>query len=381
MMRLLNDRDPSIPLSHACHVLDVPRANVYRDRSEPVVRCSRPRVASHRRIPDDERKAVLDLLHSERFLDQPPAEVHAALLSEGKYVCSIRTMHRILEESAQNGERRAQRLPHAHARPSLRATAPNQVWTWDISKLAGPEPGIFYSLYVILDLFSRYPVGWMVAAHENTALAKQLFAETIARHAIGEGQLTAHMDRGAPMTSHGFAQLLATLGVSRSFSRPRVSDDNAFSEACFKTLKYQSDYPGRFENLEHARAWLADFFDWYGREHHHHGLALFTPEDVFLGRVNEIAVVRQTALDDAFKAHPERFPNGRPTVRLPNAVVAINPVPPVHDDGKDVVLETLASQTSSEAAAASPSTERQLAPPSKAKPKITRSAFVAALAT
>lgn len=328
MMRLVEERDPSVPLADACRVLDLPRANVYRHRRGPVVRCSRPRVASHRRISDAERKVILDTLNSPRFVDQPPAEVHAALLSEGKYLCSIRSMHRILRENAQNGERRAQRLPHSHARPSLTATATNQVWTWDISKLAGPEPGVFFSLYVILDLYSRFVVGWMVAAHENTALAKQLFAETITRHAIPPEALTVHMDRGAPMTSHAFAQLLGTLGVSRSFSRPRVSDDNAFSESCFKTLKYQGDYPGRFDDLAHARRWLTEFFDWYNREHHHHGLALFTPEDVFLGRVSDVAASRQAALDVAFNERPERFPNGRPVVRLPSCSVSINPVPP-----------------------------------------------------
>lgn len=372
MMRAIEERDVSIPLSEACRVLAVPRANVYRHRHAPGVRCSRPRVANWRRIPDAERKSILEVLHSDRFLDQPPAEVHAALLTEGVYHCSIRTMHRVLNENAESKERRAQRLPHAHARPRLTATATNQVWTWDVSKLAGPEPGVFFSLYVILDLYSRYVVGWMVAAHENTALAKQLFSETLAARAIGRDQLTVHMDRGAPMTSHGFAQLLGTLGVSRSFSRPRVSDDNAFSEAHFKTLKYQSDYPGRFLDLEHARSWLAEFFAWYNAEHHHHGLALFTPEDVFLGRVDAVATARQTALDAAFQGHPERFPNGAPRVRRPQPSVSINPVPPLDQPEADDTPAKVAN-------AASPFASRPAL--ARTKPRVLRTAYVAAVAT
>lgn len=374
MMRLLEERDPSIPLTAACTALGIPRSSVYRRRGGPILRYSRPRVANHRRLPSEKRAEVLDVLHSKRFLDQPPAEVFAALLSEGTYLCSVRTMHRILEENAESGERRCQRIPHSYARPSVSAAAPNQVWTWDISKLAGPEPGVFYSLYVILDLFSRYVVGWMVAAHENTALAKQLFAESIARHAIPADALVVHMDRGAPMTSHGFAQLLGTLGVSRSFSRPRVSDDNPFSESAFKTLKYQGDYPGRFDDLGHARAWLDDFFRWYNADHHHHGLALFTPEDVFLGRVSEVAATRQRALDDAFQAHPERFPHGPPRVRRPANVVSINPVAPT--DGRADAPVVTAPVETVQSAPQRPGVRR-----AHARSLVPRTAHVAAIAT
>jgi putative transposase len=199
------------------------------------------------------------------------------------------------------------------------------VWTWDITKLATTAVGVFLHAYVIIDLFSRYVVGWMVADKESKHLAAQLFAEAIARHGVEPG-LTVHADRGSAMKSDTLAQLLATLGVQRSFSRPHVSDDNAFSEAQFKTLKYQPDYPGRFAGELHARGWLAPFFGWHNDAHHHSSLALFTPADVFFGRVEPVRIVRQGALDAAYLAHPERFPHGAPRVLLPPSEVSINPL-------------------------------------------------------
>ena len=268
---------------------------------------------------------MLDTLHLTEFADQPPAEVYSTLLERGIYLASIRTMYRVLAEAGESKERRNQRLPRAHEVPSLTATAPNQVWTWDITKLATEAKGVFLQAYVILDLFSRYVVGWMVATKECKHLAALLFAETIARHGVEPG-LWVHADRGSAMKSDTLAQLLASLGASRSFSRPRVSDDNPFSEAHFKTLKYQPDYPGRFESELHARAWLQEFFGWHNEEHHHSGLALFTPSDVFHGRVDAVRATRQAALDAAHAARPERFPNGPPRVLLPPAQVHINPV-------------------------------------------------------
>ena len=213
-----------------------------------------------------------------------------------------------------------------HAKPTLCATGRNQVWTWDITKLRGPRPGLFYCLYVVLDLFSRMTVGWLLAERESATLAQGLFSETLERHGINPGSLTVHADRGAAMRSDGLAQLLGSLGVERSFSRPHVSDDNAFSESQFKTLKYQPDYPERFASITHARGWCQEFFTWYNDDHQHSGLALFTPADVYYGRVDEIAAVRQLALDGAYAAHPERFPNGAPLVRRPPGSVAINPL-------------------------------------------------------
>jgi putative transposase len=234
-------------------------------------------------------------------------------------------MYRILAERRESRERRPQRAPRSFPKPSLQATAPNQVWTWDITKLPTFTAGIFLSLYVILDLWSRYVVAWMVAQRENSALAKQLFAEAITRYEIAPRRLLVHMDRGAPMTSAGFADLLSVLGVDQSFSRPRVSNDNPFSEAHFKTLKYQPDYPGAFHGARDARSWAAHFFTWYNTAHHHHGIALYTPETLFLGRLEEVAARRQAALDVACEAHPERFVHGPPNAPMPPAVVAINP--------------------------------------------------------
>lgn len=327
-MRLVEQRDPEVPVYAACQALNVSRASLYRSwrpSAPPSSPVTRERAPSPRRLDDAERQKILDTLHLPEFADQPPTEVYATLLERGTYLASIRTMYRVLAEAGEAKERRNQRAPQQHAMPSLTATAPNQVWTWDITKLATLKKGIFLMAYVIIDLFSRFVVGWMVAAKECKHLAAQLFAETIARHGVTPG-LQVHADRGSAMRSDTLAQLLDSLGASRSFSRPRVSNDNPYSEAHFKTLKYQPDYPGRFASALHGRAWLQDFFAWHNDHHHHSGLALFTPADVFHGRVAEVAAVRQAALDAGYRAHPERFPNGAPSVPLPPAAVHINPV-------------------------------------------------------
>lgn len=322
-------------MSRACDAVGVGRATAYRHLRPLVVTCVPPRKSPHRRIPDAERASILAVLDSERFIDQPPREVYGKLLSEGKYLCSWRSFYRLLNERAPVKERRNHREPRSYAVPRLVAAAPNEVWSWDISKLPTYERGVFLNLYVVLDMFSRFVVAWMVAAHENSALAKQLFAEAVVRYGVNPGTLVVHQDRGAPMTSHGFAQLLGDLGVERSYSRPRVSDDNAFSESLFHTVKYQPDYPGRFRDIAHARAWCDDFFRWYNADHHHDGLALFTPQDVFMGHVERIAEDRQCALDQAFERTPERFVTGPPLVPRPPDRVMLNPLdaaPPTLDD-------------------------------------------------
>jgi putative transposase len=316
---------PGVSIVAACAALGVSRATLYRTTCPAPPPTVNQRAPSPRRLDDSERRAILDLMHSAEFVDQPPMEVFATLLSRGIYLASIRTMYRVLTELGESKERRNQRLPHPHVKPSLTATAPNQVWTWDITKLATLQKGIFLHLYVIIDLFSRYVVGWMVAAKECKHLAAQLFADTVARHGIEPG-LTVHSDRGSSMRSDTLAQLLATLGIDQSFSRPHVSDDNAFSEAQFKTLKYQPDYPGLFTGVLHARGWLEPFFAWHNDEHHHSGLALFTPSEVFFGRVAAVHAVRQETLDTAYDLHPSRFPNGPPRAPLPPAEVHINPL-------------------------------------------------------
>jgi transposase InsO family protein len=324
--------DPAVPVSSACLALGVSRATLYRETRPPTPPSYHERTPSPRRLSDDERAAVLAALHSDEFADQPPPEAYATMLSRGEYVASIRTMYRLLAEQSESQERRAQRGPMTHAKPTLRATGPNQVWTWDITKLRGPLPGVFYFLYMTIDLFSRMVVGWMLAERESAAHAEQLFADSIARHGIKPGALTIHADRGSPMRSDGLAQLLAVLGVARSFSRPHVSDDNAFSEAQFKTLKYQPDYPGEFASPVHGRAYCQEFIGWFNEHHHHSGIALYTPADVYFGRVEQVAARRQAALDLAHAQHPERFPNGPPIARRPPAAVSINPLPVLDED-------------------------------------------------
>jgi transposase InsO family protein len=265
------------------------------------------------------------VLDSERFIDQPPREVYGTLLTEGTFLCSIRTMYRLLAERGPVKERRAHRERANHPVPRLVAEAPNAVWSWDISKLPTLITGVFLNLYVVLDIFSRYVVAWMVASHENSALAKQLFAEAIKRYGIEPGHLIVHQDRGAPMTSHGFADLLDLLGIERSYSRPRVSNDNPWSESLFHTGKYQPDYPGRFQDLGHARRYFGDFFAWYNDDHCHDGIALFTPADVYFGRVDTIIATRQAALLEAYDAHPERFVHGPPKAARPPERVLLNP--------------------------------------------------------
>lgn len=325
-MDLVEDlADPRVSVVAACAALGVSRATLYRATCPAAPPTPRQPAPSPRRLGDDERQAMVDVMHSPEFADQPPMEVFARLLSRGIYLASIRTFYRVLAELGESKERRNQRLPRAYVKPSLTATAPNQVWTWDITKLATLQKGVFLQLYVIIDLFSRYVVGWMLATKECKHLAAQLFAETVARHGIEPG-LTVHSDRGSAMKSDTLAQLLATLGVDQSFSRPHVSDDNPYSEAQFKTLKYQPDYPGRFAGEMHARGWLEPFFGWHNDDHHHSGLALFTPAEVFFGRVPAVHAVRQETLDAAYALHPNRFPNGPPKAALPPAEVHINPL-------------------------------------------------------
>lgn len=334
MIDLLRQRDPEVPLAPACEALGVPRSTAYRHlrpkTSEPPPEPEEEKTVkrSPRRLSEEERTLIVETMHSERFIDQTPWQAQAELLDEGKYIASVRTIYRVLADLGETRERRNQRAPRSYAVPRLVAEGPNQVWTWDISKLPTHVKGVFLNLYLVLDLFSRYPVAWMVAARENSALAKQLIAEAFVRWGLEPGSVTLHNDRGAPMTALGFIDLLAELGITRSVSRPRVSNDNPFSESCFKTVKGQPSYPGRFRGVEDARRWCAAFFAWYSDCHRHSGLASFTPADVFFGRVEELALTRQQTLDQAYALHPERFVRGRPLVKLPAERVCINPVDP-----------------------------------------------------
>lgn len=318
-------KSPRLPLAWACHALDLNRSSVYA-RQRPRKHTSRAQAPQPRALTPGERREVLTLLHSETFHDQPPAQVYQHLLEQDRYLCSLSTMHRLLRQAGENGERRRQRPAQHHAVPRLCAHAPHDVWSWDITKLATAQRGFYLSLYVVLDLYSRFVVAWMVSRKENSALARQLIDQAATRYGIEAGRLTLHQDRGSPMIAHSFLDLLSDLGVTPSHSRPRVSNDNPFSEAQFKTQKQQPDYPQRFEGVSHAKRWCADYFDWYNRHHHHAGLAGFTPEQVFTGRHHQIAADKQAALDRAYQARPERFVRGRPRVSMPPDTVTINPV-------------------------------------------------------
>lgn len=337
MTAVLDERPPTVPLARACRALGVSRSGVYARKRRRVAGVSTPATdRRHSRQPRalnaNERQQVLAALNGERFCDQPPRQVYHQLLDEGVYLCSISTMHRLLRRARLNGDRRDRRQPQHHAVPRLLATAPNTVWTWDCTKLATVQRTTYLTLYVVLDLYSRYVLAWMVSRKENAALAKQLINEAAARYHIGAGQLTLHQDRGAPMIAHRFIDQAIELGITLSHSRPRVSNDNAFSESQFATQKGQPDYPGRFLNAAHARRWHEDYFRWYNFQHHHTGLAGFTPEQVFTGRYRQIADERQAALDVQYAATPERFVAGAPTVKLPPERVLINPYTPEGDD-------------------------------------------------
>ncbi len=341
MNTVLNERPDRVPLAIACRALGLNRSTVYArgraplDEDERARRRSREGCHQPRALAEAERQEVRDTLYSDTYIDQPPAEVHADLLSRGQYLCSVRTMHRILWADAAQGERRPQRPAQSHAMPRLLATQPNEVWTWDITKLPTRARGQYLSLYVILDLFSRYIIAWMVSRKENSALAQQLIEEALRRYGIDEGQITLHQDRGSPMIARSYLDLMAELGVTCSHSRPRVSNDNPFSESQFKTAKGQPDYPGRFDGPDHARGWFGGYVEWFNPRHHHSGLAGFTPEQVFTGEYLELAAIRQQTLDAQYAAHPERFVQGRPLAAMPPETVAINPVQPEHVTGAE----------------------------------------------
>lgn len=310
----------------ACAALAVPRSSLYRARPtsngpEAPVSAPATRPAPPRALSPTEQTQVREVLNSERFQDLAPREVYAELLDEERYLCSISTMYRILAEHAEVRERRNQLRHPAYHKPELLATGPNQVWSWDITKLRGPSKGVYYYLYVIIDIYSRYVVGWLIAEVESAELAEQLIAETCAKQGVPRAQLTLHADNGSPMIAKTVAILLTDLGVAKSHSRPHVSNDNPYSEAQFKTLKYRPDYPDRFGSLADARQWARSFFAWYNEQHHHSGLGLLTPALVHTGQAETVRHKRQAVLWQAYQAHPERFTKGPPRpAQLPAAV-------------------------------------------------------------
>jgi putative transposase len=308
---------PEIGAKAACAVMGVSRATYYRHNSPVPDVPKKPRPSPRRALTPSERQAVLDMLHSPRFIDKAPAEAYATLLDEGTYLCSIRTMYRILAGANEVRERRNQAKHPKYVAPELLATGPNQVWSWDITKLKGPGKWNYLCLYVIMDIYSRYVVGWMVADRESSTLASRLIYESARKQGIEPGQLTIHADRGSSMRSKPVALLMSDLGITKSHSRPHVSDDNPYSESQFKTLKYCPTFPERFGSIEDARLFCQDFFGWYNNEHRHWGIGLMTPDAVHHGKATKITEFRKTVLTTAFMAHPERFVKGKP---MPPAV-------------------------------------------------------------
>jgi putative transposase len=328
MMAAIEELAQHIPVSQACEAFGFPRSSLYRNRQpKAVVKRARPTPA--RALSGDERATVRAVLNSERFADETPYEVYATLLDEGVYYCSIRTMYRILHGSAEVQERRNHLRHPAYTKPELLATGPNQLWSWDITKLRGPATWQYYYLYVILDVFSRYVVGWLLDDCESAEVAEQLIAESCHKQGIVRGALKLHSDRGAAMTAKSLAQFLSDLGIDQSHSRPYTPDDNPFSEAQFKTMKYRPDYPQRFDAQAQAHTWARAFFPWYNNEHHHVALGLLTPASVHFGQAPQLIVQRQATLDAAYASHPERFVQGTPVPPPLPTAVWINP-PSLH---------------------------------------------------
>jgi putative transposase len=324
---------PLVGTRPACRALGVAPATLYRRRQPPrPARPSKPRPPPPRALSPAEREAVLAELHSERFVDCSPAQIWATHLDEGRYLASERTMYRILAAEGQTRERRNQLVHPPYAKPELLAERPNELWSWDITKLLGPAKWTYFYLYVILDVFSRYTVGWTIQHRESAAVAEQLITQATAQHGITPGQLTIHADRGSSMRSKPVAFLLADLGVTKTHSRPYTSTDNPYSEAQFKTLKYRPDFPERFGSIEDARTFGRPFFDWYNHEHRHSGVGLMTPASVHYGKAPELRDHRARVLAAAYAANPERFVRGVPQPpKLPTAAWINRPTAPPED--------------------------------------------------
>ena len=303
----VQELSPLVGTRPACRALGASVATIYRRRRPSEPRVSRSRPTPARALSAGERSSVLAELHSERFCDASPAAVYATLLDEGRYLCSERTMYRLLAENGEVKERRDQRTHPAYSRPELLAQAPNETWTWDITKLKGPSKWTYFYLYVILDLYSRYAVGWTLQHRESGEIAKALLAQAAEQQGVTPGTLTIHADRGTSMTSKPVAFLLSDLGITRTHNRPYTSTDNPYSEAQFKTLKYRPGFPGSFSSIEEGRAFLREFFTWYNQEHRHGGIGLLTPHAVHYGHAPQIHAARARVLSEAYERTPERF--------------------------------------------------------------------------
>ena len=321
MTAIAQELSQKVGKSQACQALGVPRNRLYPRGHTPA--SSRPMPAHA--LSASERAEVRSVLNSTYFMDRAPRQIYAALLDKGQYLCHWRTMYRILHDFSEVRERRNQRRHPVYQKPELLAVRPNQVWSWDITRMRGPAKWVYFSLYTIIDIFSRFVVGWLIAERESAELARQLVAATIANQAIDPEKLTLHADNGQPMKAKTMALFLSDLGVEKSHSRPYVSNDNPYSEAQFKTLKYHPDYPDRFGCIQDARAWARSFFDWYNTQHYHSGLNLLTPASVHYGQAENIRQQRQAVLAGAYAQFPQRFTRGEPVVKGAPDAVWINP--------------------------------------------------------
>ncbi len=321
----MEELTPLVGTYPACRTLGVAPSTIYRWRTPTETSPGRPRPKPARALSDTEREAVLGVLHSERFVDSSPAAVWATLLDEGRYLASERTMYRILAEQGESRERRDQLVHPAYTRPELLATRPGELWSWDITKLLGPTKWTYFYLYVILDVFSRFVVGWTIQHRESAQVATQLIEQSVGHQGVRPGELTVHADRGPSMRSKPVAFLLADLGVTKTHSRPYTSTDNPYSEAQFKTLKYRPGFPNRFDSILHARAWAREFFTWYNHDHRHSGIGLMSPATVHSGRAEEARRNRAAVLEAAFAATPERFVRGLPEPPTLPTAAWINP--------------------------------------------------------
>jgi putative transposase len=305
----------------------MPRSSAYSRASQRVLdenNQQSPRKCHPRALNSEERNSVLEVLHSNKYVDRAPKVIVAGLLDEGKYLCSASTMYRILRAEKEVSERRRLARSKTYTRPELLAQRPNQVWSWDISKLRGPEKWSYFYLYAVLDIFSRKVVGWAVYIQETGRLAENLLASTCSAEKITAGQLTIHSDRGSPMRSKTVAELFSDLQVSKSFSRPHVSNDNPDIESAFKTAKYMPEYPDRFGCIEDARCYFRKFFNWYNNEHLHSGIEYYTPEDVHNGRHLEKKIQRDMVLQRAWDENPNRFTKGKPVSKSAPIAAWIN---------------------------------------------------------
>ena len=329
MIELIKQHSGELGIHGACHAFDIPECNYYRwIAPKKVIPATQPK-KHHRALDEGSRAEVLAILTSEKYQDKAPRVVVAMLLDEEQYLCSSSTMYRILEENKAVKERREQLRHPNYTKPELIATGPNQVWTWDITKIKTGIKFKYHHLYVIIDMFSRYVVGWAVHSREDAELAKQLIEDSYEKQGCLVGQLTIHADRGAAMKSQSVAQLMSDLGIDKSHSRPYVSDDNPYSEAQFKTMKYHSSYPKLIATIDEAKLYLRGWFEWYNHEHCHSGIAMLTPADVHTGKADKKLAKRQSVLDCAYELNPERFPNGKPKVCPLAKTVYINKPPEI----------------------------------------------------